>query len=393
MADKENIVLNYGRYLAHLMACSINKTTPTPPDFTLDWEMLYRLATKHNVAVIITPCVLSLDAPQEIKAKFKYNSNIITAREARQEIEAQRVFAAFVKADIPFIKLKGIVLKNLFPQPYMRTHCDVDICVSEDDRERAKAVMAELGYNLECSIDYHDEYIKDTYFIFEIHSCVMSPRSHLFPLFDEPFKKSRVSEFPPGLQFENEYFYLSLFVHMYKHFVSEGCGIRLLCDLYVFEKAYPQMDFEMIKSSLAQYNLQEFFDNVYALCHNLFDGGEFDYKQEVIAEFILRSGEYGNPELKKLSWLSSDRSANLRTKDKIRYLMGNWFPSAKNFSRKYPVLKKAPILLPLCWIHRALYTVFKKRDALSQQQEEIKKLNSDALKVAKRIRHIAGIKE
>ncbi len=385
-------IIEYGRYIAKLIASSVNNSTPPEAFDGIDWEVLYQCATFHNVSALIFPSVSKLSVPAEVMDKFKYDNYRMVAREARQELESRRIFKLIGDNGIPFIKLKGITIKNIYPLPYMRTHSDIDICVSPSDRERCKQIMKDAGYKLDSSIDYHDEYSKDNFFIYEIHSSVMSLRSPFYSMFDDPFSKTKRDSDNTGYVFTDEYFYLSLFIHLYKHFISEGCGIRLFSDLYVFSKNHPDLDMGFIRDILKNYGLIEFYGHITRLCELLFDGGELDGRYAAISEFIFRSGEYGSPELKRISWISSDKSANISFSDKTRYFLGNWFPGVKVMSKRHPVLNKAPFLLPFFWIHRGFYTLFRRPHSLRKQRDEIKKMNSDEIKTAKHVRNLAGIK-
>lgn len=383
----------YGMYLASLMGHSLSGTEPAKPFEGFDWEYLYKLARFHNVVSLIYPAVSTLEIPKETLEEFEYENHRHMAREARQEIEAQRVFNVLNHHNIPFIKLKGIVIKNLYPMPYMRSASDVDICMSKEDRQKAFDIMDSLGYTLESSINYHDEYSKDNFFIYEIHSDVISTKSNLYPLFKNPFEKSTPDK-DNNLQYvlSPEYFYLNLVTHLHKHFISEGCGLRLFSDIYIYRKAHPEIDFSFINKVLKKYSLTEFHNNIINLTECFFENKQPSEKLRQIALYVFKSGEYGNPQLKKLSWLSSTKSNRLTFKDKAKYFLGNWFPGVKMLKRRYPILEKAPFLLPVCWIRRIFYTIFFKRSALKEQRDEIKRLNSDELKEAKRIRNLAGLK-
>lgn len=383
----------HSRYLASLMGHSIKGTAPLNPSDEINWNHILTLAHFHNITALIYPTLKHLDIPKDIMSRFEYENHRLLAREARQEIEAQRVFSALHKGGISFIKLKGIVIKNLYPLPHMRTQADVDICMTKEDREKAKPIMAELGYNLDSSIDYHDEYSKDDFFIYEIHSDIMSKSSPLYNLFLNPFEKSVPDKSRDGeMILSNEYFYLNLVIHLYKHFVSEGCGLRLFSDLYIFRRTCEHLDTDFVTTTLEDYGLLEFHNTLLRLCSCFFEGNEYTDDLTEISNFIFRSGEYGNAELKKLSWISSTKSANLTFFDKFSYFMKNWFPSAKTMKRRYPVLEKAPFLLPVCWIRRIFYTLFFKRSAIKVQRNEIRRLNGNKLKEAKHIRNLAGLK-
>lgn len=389
-----DVLYSHGKLLAQLMGHSIKGTVPLDVPEDTDWEKLYKLSAFHNVTALIYPAVKKLPLPGEIKSRFLYDNNRFLAREARQELESQRVFSALNEAGIPILKLKGIVIKDLYPMPHMRTAADVDICLTKEDRQKARPIMESLGYKFDSSIDYHDEYSKDDFFIYELHSDIMSPRSELHSLFVHPFEKAIVhNSNEMQMTLSNEYFYLNLVTHLYKHFISEGCGLRLFSDLYIYRRKCQKLDNTLITNLLKDYGLLNFHNIVLQLISCFFEGNEYTDNLRTLAEFVFKSGEYGNSTLKKLSWLSSSKSANLTFFDKVSYFLHNWFPGARTMQKRYPVLKKAPFLLPICWVRRIFYTIFFNRSALKEQKDEIKRLNAKELKEAKLIRSLAGIKK
>lgn len=46
---------------------------------------------------------------------------------------------------IPFIVLKGCVMCRYYPQPWIRSCCDIDILVKNEDHQRAKKALIENG--------------------------------------------------------------------------------------------------------------------------------------------------------------------------------------------------------------------------------------------------------
>ncbi len=385
-------LLKYGMYLGSLMGHGIRGTEPQMPWEDFDWDKLYNLACHHNVVGIIEPALSKLNLPEDFMSKIKYHCQRLIAREARQDIEAQMIFDILKKENIPFIKLKGIALKNHYPVPYMRTSADVDICMSMEDRIRSKEIMLSLGYKLDSSIDYHDEYSKGNFFIFELHSAVTRTGSQFYTLFSDPFQKSVPDGDSIGLVFNDEYFYLNLVTHLHQHFVSAGCGMRLFSDLYVFERTHPEMDMSFVRSMLKKHKILEFYDNMCILTQCFLENKPLVGKYEDLAEYIIKSGEYGIGELKRISWLSKDKSSSLTFFDKVKYFMGNWFPGVSVMSKKHPVLLKAPILLPWFWIKRVFYTLFFKRNALKEQRDAVRRMNSDEMKKVRDIHNMAETK-
>lgn len=385
-------ILEYGGYLASLMGSVINDTAPEKPFEGIDWEYMHRLANHHNVLSLIYPAVSSLNIPKEVFSKFYYDNRVLLTRSTRQEIEAQCVFEALNKEGIRFIKLKGIVLEKFYPKSYMRSHSDIDLFMSKEDRERAKTIMKELGYTLKGEIDYNDEYEKDEFYLFELHSSLVTDSSPYKDLFTDPFKNA--VQDADGINFVlcDEYFYLHLIIHLLNHFMSGGCGVRHLCDIYVFEKTHPQLNLKFIEEKLEGFGLSKFLSTIRKLFAALFEGKKLSKEQEDIASFIFSSGEYGSDNLKHISWLSKDKHITWTFTKKCGYFLKLWFAPVSIMKKRYPILEKAPILLPVCWIRRIFYAIFFKRSSVKKQYHEIKRLNSDELKEAKRIRNLAGLK-
>lgn len=381
----------YGRYLSSLMGSVLNSTAPKAPFEGINWDTLYQLAAHHNVLTLIYPAISQFTIPEDIKSEFIHHNNLIIARETRQEIEAQRIFKLLSDAGIRFIKLKGIFIKNLYPAPYMRSSADVDICMTKEDREQARSIMQQAGYTLKTSIDYADEYNKDNFYLYELHSAIVTKKAPYAQLFSDPFSKSVKDSHENSYVLCPEYFYLHLVLHLLNHFLTGGCGLRQLCDLYVFEKTHPNLDLDFVSKALKAYELTRFFNTIRKLTFDLLEDKPLSQDEADIADFIFKSGEYGSVNLKHIAWLDDDKNVTWTFSKKCRYFLGLWFPGVRTLKKRYPVLEKAPILLPICWVRRIFYTIFFKRSAIKGQQREIKRLNSQELKEAKRIRKLSGL--
>lgn len=63
--------------------------------------------------------------------------------------ELGQIKQTFNEAKIPFIPLKGSVIRKFYPEPWMRTSCDIDILVKEVGVDKASKVLAErLQYKI-----------------------------------------------------------------------------------------------------------------------------------------------------------------------------------------------------------------------------------------------------
>lgn len=377
----ERELLTYGRYIASLISSAVLNTTPPAPFEDIDWKKLFSLADKHGVAVLIFPIIKNMELPEEAKALFIKNKNRMFARTTRQTIEAERVMTEFEKNSISYIKLKGSHIKDMYPADCMRTFGDIDLCLSEEDRNNIQPIMESLGYKLACVTDYHDEYEKDGFHIFEIHSAITPEDAKYSDVFTEPFSKAvATNDSKLCYVFNNEYLYLHLLFHLHKHFTMTGCGIRLFVDFLVFGQKVKDVDFQYIESILEQYNMLDFYKTVNQLVGFFFFNKEASDDLLKIAEYIFENQPVG---------IYKYHVASLSSFGKVKYFLKNWFPSAKNLAFRYPILNKAPILLPVCWLRRIFYSLFFNRSAIKKQAESIKEANSEEYKNIKEIRKMA----
>ena len=106
-----------------------------------------KIATKHDIAHLVA---LGLQKNNLIPAGNQSVEKCILSavyRYERTEYEYKSVCRALEEAKIAFLPLKGAILPGYYPDPWMRTSCDVDILVREDDLGRARELLeSELEY-------------------------------------------------------------------------------------------------------------------------------------------------------------------------------------------------------------------------------------------------------
>lgn len=378
---EDSALIRYGKFLSSLISSVVLGTALPSPFEGLDWKKLFYLAKKQGVAVMVYPVVKKMNLPEDAMLLFEKNKHRMVARTTRQNIEAETVMSMLEANSIRYIRLKGSHIKRMYPFDYLRTFTDVDLCISESDREKARPVMESLGYTISNITDYHDEYEKDKFFIFELHSHIISPVASYSSVFDSPFTKAvpvEGSEY--CYELNNEYLYLHLFFHLYKHFTATGCGIRLFADLLVYENYIDNPDWNFIESVIKEHNMFSFYITVKKLIRYFFYGEPFDKNIVAIAEYIFKNEPTG---------LYQHHVASLGFWGKIKYFLKNWFPSAKDLAFRYPVLEKAPVLLPVCWLRRIFYSLFFNRSAFKEQAESIRTASSEEYKLIKQIRQTA----
>ena len=134
--------------------------TPVPQEIKSYTEEqvteLLALAKMHDLGHIVANVFLENNIFPENAPKYQRTAFKALYRYEGQAFELSRVCELLAKEEIPFIPLKGSVLRKYYPQPWMRTSCDIDILVKKEDHTRAKeAIVKELSYE-ERETSMHD---------------------------------------------------------------------------------------------------------------------------------------------------------------------------------------------------------------------------------------------
>ena len=113
-----------------------------PKEYALSDEELkdlYRLSKFHDLAHLVGNALIKKDLIRNAEIRQRFEKQVMTAvyRYERTNYELQRLCDTLNEAKIPFIPLKGSVIRNCYPEPWMRTSCDIDILVHEKDLENA----------------------------------------------------------------------------------------------------------------------------------------------------------------------------------------------------------------------------------------------------------------
>ena len=126
--------------------------------------------------------------------------------------------------------------------------------------------------------------------------------------------------------------------------------------------------------------MTEFYTTLKKLLGYFFYGEDCDDRIINIATYIFRNQTTG---------VYKYHVASLSFFGKVKYFLKTWFLSAKDLSFRYPVLKKAPILLPVCWIRRIFYSLFFNPSAFKKQAGNIRTVSSQEYKEIKNVRQMA----
>lgn len=328
---------------------------------------LFRLSKKHDIAPIVgnalNKCGAFEHLPVDIeesereaiaKIKTKFDEQIFTAVYRYENInnELKEIRRVLSEAKIPFIPLKGSVIRKYYPEPWQRTSCDIDVLVKEKDADNAaEYLQTRLQYRCEEKWQHDISLFSPSNVHVELH----------FKLLDSDFKQvkdlidvwsgdeiSLLSD--SEYQMSKELFLLYHIYHMAKHFIHGGCGIKPFIDLWVIKNKVG-FDEEKAQKMLQESGLLAFFECSTDLMNVWFEGKEHSEITQEMEDYVLQGGVYGT--LEQQLAMSQNKKGG-----KFRHLMGRIFLPYKSMVIYYPSLKKCPILFPFYQVRRWFRILF-----------------------------------
>ena len=313
------------------------------------WELLYKVAKAQDLAHLVGSALSNQNAMPEGEIAKKLEKQMLTAvyRYQRLHYEYMRMCDTLEGAGIPFVPLKGSVIRAYYPESWMRTSCDVDILVHEQDLDRAvEALCTSLDYRAEEERHYHDISLYSPSGIhLELHFNILESMENIDGLL------SRVWEFCSPAQdrkYEhrqsNEYLVFHSIAHMSYHFIMGGCGIRPFLDLYLL-KHKMGYDEKTVRSYCRECGLERFYDAALEMSEIWFGGQKPTALCKEMESYLLSGGIYGTRE--NVIAMEQERKGG-----KGKYLVGRIFMPYSDLRLQYPILKRHKLLYPFCLICR-----------------------------------------
>ncbi len=311
-------------------------------------QSLVKLADKHDITHLLAYALKQNGLiPKEnadvekciFKALYRYE---------RLKYEYDVLCNALENAGIPFLPLKGSVLRAYYPQPWMRTSCDIDVLVHQEDLVKTVEFLSkELKY-VEKERGTHDVSLYSPAGIHvEIH----------FDLVEEGRAKNAIGVLSKvwenvslcqgsGYRYEmsDAFFYFYHVAHMAKHFEDGGCGIRPFLDLWILDQMQ-NVDFALRDDLLSCGGLLEFANACRDLSRVWLAGAKASDLSNQMQTFLLHGGVYGSPD-NRVALKQSKKGGRLG------YIFSRVFIPMEKLRRYYPVLNRHPYLMPLMQIRR-----------------------------------------
>ncbi len=366
---------------AYLAGCAAGGRKPGPEMTTeavalTGSGLLFRAAERHMITSAVAAGLASAGIKDAAfaEAEAKAIRKNVLLDSARAEI-----FARFEAEGIAHMPLKGSVLQLDYPSYGMRQMSDNDILIDAGRAADVRRIMESLGYSTEqFDASAHDIYHKDPVYNFEMHRELVSETAGpvITGYYAGVWSRLHLREgngTACEYRFTDEDFYVYITAHAYKHFSHSGTGLRSLLDTYVFLKKHPGLDEGYIAAELEKLDIADFERTARRLALDLFgEDGPFATavagsagtdgtsgavsglppEENDMLEYVIDSGTYGT--------LAHGVGNEVAKRGKLGFFIRKAFLPYRSMCSLYPALKKAPVLLPFCWVARWVRALVKK---------------------------------
>ena len=284
-----------------------------------DYSQILQLAMEQSVVGLVAAGlerVKDIKVPQEWALQFIGQTLQIEQRNKAMNGFIAELVGKMREAGIYTLLVKGQGVAQCYEKPLWRSSGDVDLFLSDENYEKAKAFLAPLASSVE------EEYVREKHLGMTIDGWVVELHGHLYSglssrveneldrLQEDTFYGGQVRSWMNGgtqvflLAVENDAFYV--FTHILQHFYKGGIGLRQICDwcrlLYRYRG---ELDLQALESRIRRAGLMSEWRAFGALAVEYLgmdasavpfysDAAKWKRKARRIRDFVLVSGNFGH---------------------------------------------------------------------------------------------------
>lgn len=311
---------------------------------------LFSVSQQHDIAHLIGFAINKdkVEISTEYRQAFTKKMMQAIYRYERLNCEFEQICKALEEARVPFMPLKGSILRNFYPEAWMRTSCDTDILIHNEDIEKAAGYLVEhCQYRCENQGSHDVSMFSPTGNHLELHfDLVEEGRANSSSKILQRVWDTAILKQGTNYQYEmpDEMFYFYHIAHMAKHFMIGGCGIRPFLDIWILKHKMPHNP-DKRKALIDAGGILAFAVQAEMLSEIWLGDAEYTNTTSQMESYIINGGVYGT--------MSNRISVEQITRGgKANYVLSRLWLPYNVLKFQYPSLDGNPALLPLYEIRR-----------------------------------------
>ena len=321
-------------------------------------KQLYMLASPHGLTLLLGQALSDLKCLSDdpVSQKIQERNMKLFGLQMQQEMAYAQICQALEAHKIPFVPLKGSVIRKYYPQSWMRTSCDIDILVGEEDVSKAVELLKkQLQYRQPADREYHDVALYSPQgVLLELHFSLKENQEKLDRVLSQAWENvAPIEGYAYEKAFTRPFLVHHILAHCAYHFMSSGCGARPLLDLWLLKHRMGYEE-ESVLELCRISGLETFYTQIMALAEVWFAGAESNPDLDQLAAYILNAGFGGSEE-------NAAAAAVLKKGSKSKYILGRIFLPYDMLKEYYPALNRHKWLMPVCQVRRWFSGIKRKR--------------------------------
>ena len=296
-----------------------------------DCEYLIRIGERQSILPVIWYGVKDLDLPGDWSEKLKERCLKDIYRFANRDYIIEKTGQLFNDAGITYVLLKGTVLKDFYPEEWIRTCYDVDILVHKEDVDCAiDLIEKNMDFKVE-KYNYHDVSMFGNQISLELHFSIKENMESIDSLLSRVWDYAQPTGEGQLYKLTPEYQIFHIIAHMSYHMVHGGLGIRPFIDLWLLQKN-TVYDKSILNEMCKSCGILKFYEACCEILDVWMNAKEHTETTAMLEQYCLRGGAFGSIQI--------NEAAKQRKHQGISYLLRRVFKNNKLLSDEYSGYKE-----------------------------------------------------
>ena len=132
-------------------AVRTGQTVTVPPIAASDWNSVFRLAESHHVLPLIADAAYrsGLPVPEELFRVYRHRAMRMVSIQTAKTAAFAALYSYLAEQGLQALVVKGVVCRELYPNPDFRFSADEDLLIQEEEAERYHAALKAYGLRTE----------------------------------------------------------------------------------------------------------------------------------------------------------------------------------------------------------------------------------------------------
>lgn len=369
----------------------------------VDAKKLINISNSQSVFPMIADSLIKVSKrnpgiiPGDIINRLELLEVSVISQSAQKNNIIIRALNQLKNSGIEYCLLKGTVYSRLYSNPDLRISSDTDIYVGKENEKKAYIALEKLGFETQ----FRSKTCHHTRCTHPIGGLIELHLSFYDEIFDDLWFNNTETITEPYITFNDSYGnsittlgitdgFIFTFLHIIKHFLTEGVGIRQIMDFILYAEHYEgEIDWQRFNMIVKSLKFDGFADVCFEIGRRFLASPLTRYVTSstidinIVDDFLTdieNGGVLGNDEqARKDFYYHYTRARGEELKNGITYseYIGKWskqsklkllFPTYDEMSYNYKYIRKLPLLLPLAWLQRIIKFIIYKSNRITDSE-------------------------